>query len=270
MTAFDKITGLTNCSKKPNSPIASVNWSAIIAIMGVYSCRFPTCQTRPFFCLTCAYGTSAPRLTVDNSSFASSSSAFCCHLLWLPFRMFAFPSGKFIKFKLLNKANDQRTRQLNRSAVRTNTIILLVIVSFFSAWLLNHGLNLYMIAVDPINWPLGLFSLAPISMVILVAGILYSISNQLLRFWPHPPSWSIQLFTAPRVKTYKNWRDTCGWSTMPDCAVGRAQTSQKCHPNQSLTFHCLIRFDKKVKKEFILWIISIPLVEFVNFTVWAR
>ena len=65
----------------------------------------------------------------------------------------------------LNSDHLSRARKLNRSAVRTNTIVLLVVVSFFSAWLLNHGLNLFMIIVDPIKWPPGLFSLAPISMV---------------------------------------------------------------------------------------------------------
>ena len=61
-----------------------------------------------------------------------------------------------------------RTRKLsgsNRSLVRTNTIVLMIIVSFFVAWSLNHGLNFYMIIIDPSEWTSIVFKLAPISQV---------------------------------------------------------------------------------------------------------
>ena len=71
-------------------------------------------------------------------------------------------------FRRLVSTRSFRTRKLsgsNRSLVRTNTIVLMIIVSFFAAWSLNHGLNFYMIIVDPSEWTSIIFKLAPISQV---------------------------------------------------------------------------------------------------------
>ena len=84
-----------------------------------------------------------------------------------------------------NNNTNFRTRRISkttRSMVRTNMIILLVIVSFFMAWLLNHCLNIYMIFVDPIEWPPTLFSLAPISQVHFLPSIVQIIHGSLSLF----------------------------------------------------------------------------------------